>query len=106
MKKEDGRKLHPEAQAAIRIRIIAFIKSGKGTQQQAAEIFQISLPAVKKIWKKYREGGLGAIRAKKRGPSRSTSLLSESQVKKVTRCIKKGTPDKYGIPYYLWTVSP
>jgi hypothetical protein len=29
MKKEDERKLHPKAQEAIRVRIVAFLKSGK-----------------------------------------------------------------------------
>jgi transposase len=105
MKKEDARKLHPEAQEAIRLRIIAFLNSGKGTQQQAADIFQVSLPAVKKIWKKYKEGGFEAVRVKKRGPVGSTSLLSKDQVKKVTGCIKRGTPDRYGVPYFLWTAN-
>src|SRR5829696_8708053 len=98
MKKEDGRKLNPEAQEAIRVRIVAFLKSGKGTQKEAAEIFMVNLRTVKKIWKKYREGGPTTLRTKKRGPRRSTSLLSKTQIKKVTQCIKKGTPDSYKIP--------
>jgi transposase len=105
MKKEDGRKLHPKAQEAIRLRIIAFLKSRKGTQQQAAEIFQLSLSAIKKIWKQYREGGLTALRAKKRGPQQSTSLLSQTQVKEVTHCIERGIPESYQLPYSLWTAN-
>jgi transposase len=105
MKKEDGRKLHPKAQEAIRVRIVAFLKSGKGTQQEAADIFMVNLRTVKKIWKQYKEVGIKAIRSKKRGPSKSTSRLSRPQIKEVTQLIRKGTPDTYGISYYLWTAD-
>lgn len=37
-----------EVQAAIRIRVITYLSSGKGTQQSAADIFMLSLLAVKK----------------------------------------------------------
>ena len=105
MKKQDARKLYPEAQEAIRLRIASFLKSKQGTQQKAAEIFQVSLAAVKKIWKQYKEGGQKALWAKKRGPVQSTALLCKAQVKDVIRCIKKGTPDSYHLPSYLWTAS-
>lgn len=105
MKKQDARKLNPQAQEAIRIRIANFLKNRKGTQRQAADIFQVSLPAVEKIWKQYRKGGLLALRAKKRGPAGHISLLSKAQVSKVTHCIKKGTPDRHHLPYYLWTAN-
>ena len=64
MKKLDARRLHPEAQQAIRLRIAAYLQSGKGTQRQAADIFQVSLAAVKKIWKQYKEGGTKALHNK------------------------------------------
>ena len=105
MKKLDARRLHPEAQQAIRLRIAAYLQSGKWTQRQAADIFQVSLAAVKKIWKQYKEGGTKALHNKKRGPAHSSSRLSKAQVKKVTRCIEKGTPDSYQLPYYLWTAN-
>src|SRR3954470_18002221 len=103
MKKPDARRLHPAAQQAIRLRIAGYLQSGKGTQQQAAEIFQVSLAAVKKIGKQYKEGGTKALRTKKRGSAHSQARLSKEQVKEITRCIKKGTPDSYQLPYYLWT---
>jgi transposase len=105
MKREDGRKLPPQTQQAIRVRIVAFLKSGKGTQQQAADIFMVNLRTVKKIWKKFKDGGLKAIRMKKRGPVKSTARLSQMQNKQVTQCIKKHTPDYYGLPYFLWTAD-
>ena len=105
MKKQDARRLHPEAQQAIRLRIADYIQSGKGTQRQAAEIFQVSLAAVKKIWKHYKEGGIPALQTKKRGPAHSNARLSKEQVKVITQCIKKGTPDSYHLPYPLWTAD-
>ena len=105
MKKQDARRLHPAAQQAIRLRIAAYLQSGKGTQRQAAEIFQVSLAAVKKIWKQYKEGGARALQTKKRGPAHSPARLSKEQVKAITHCIKKGTPDSYQLPYQLWTAD-
>ena len=105
MKKQDARRLHPEAQQAIRLRVAAFLQSRKGTQQQAAAIFQVSLAAVKKIWKQYKEGGAKALQVKKRGPAHSSARLSKEQVKQITQCIKKGTPDDYQLPYHLWTAD-
>ena len=43
MKRQDGRKLSAETQEAIRLRIAAFLKDNRGTQRQAADIFQVSL---------------------------------------------------------------
>jgi transposase len=105
MKKRDGRKLHPKAQEAIRLRIVDFLKAGKGTQKQAADFFTVSLRAVKQIWKQFKLGGLKALKTKKRGPHPGTSLLSKSKVADITNCIKKGTPDHYELPYYLWTAN-
>ena len=50
MKKQDARSLHPEAQEALRLRIADFLKKHKGTQKEAAAIFQISLRV---RWKRY-----------------------------------------------------
>jgi transposase len=105
MKHQDGRKLQPEAQEAIRLRVAHFLKTAKGTQQQAADIFQLSVPAVKKIWKQYKEGGMKSLKLKKRGPHQCTALLSKQQVKQLKSLIKKDMPDSYHIPYYLWTAD-
>jgi|SRR6476661_9041899 len=106
MKRRDGRRLHPKAQETIRFRVVDFLKAGKGTQLQAADIFKISLRAVKKIWKQYKAGGSKALRTKKRGPhGGGNGLLSEAKVAEITSCIKKATPDHYALPYHLWTAN-
>lgn len=85
MAKKDARKLHPAAQEAIRLRIASFLHSGKGTQSEAAQIFQVSLSCIKKIYKRYKEGGMKVLQAKKRGPVKSTARLSKAQVKHLQR---------------------
>lgn len=86
-------------------RVVLFIKSAKGTEKQAVDIFEVSLPAVKKIWKEFKQDGLKALNACKRGSHNSRSLISRSKVAEITHFIKKGTPDSYNLPYYLWTAN-
>lgn len=81
MKKPDVRKLNPRE--AVWLQIANFLKTGIGTQRQAAYIFQVSLRGVKKIWKQYKEGGVKALKAKKRGPHMSTSRRSKAQTKEI-----------------------
>jgi len=105
MKKQDGRKLSAGAQEVLRLRIARYLRLGKGTQQQAADIFGLSLPAVKKIWKQYKQGGVNALKAKKRGPHNSTALLAPAQVKEFAGMIKQHTPEYYRLPFSLWTAA-
>ena len=105
MKRQDARKLKPEAQEAIRLRIAAYLKDEKGTQKQAADIFQVSLRAVEKIWKQYKEEGDKSLVAKKRGPKKSRALLKDTQTKEITHAIRSATPEAYRLPYFLWTAG-
>lgn len=105
MKRQDARKIGAQAQEAIRLRVADFLRYGKGTQKEAAEIFQLSLRGVKKIWKRYKDGGRKALHSKKRGPGPGVSRLTPKQVKAITGAIKKGTPDDYQLPYFLWTAA-
>jgi transposase len=105
MKKQDARSLHSEAQEALRLRIADFLKKHKGTQKEAATIFQISLRAVEKIWKQFKEGGRKALKQKKRGPRKSRRRLSDSKAKQIRNIIKGATPDQYNIPRYLGTAA-
>jgi len=105
MKRVDGRKLNPEAQEVIRLRVADFLQTGKGNQAEAAAIFQLSLSGVKKIWKQYKAGGHKVLKVKKRGPQQHTSRLSMQQVKEVKTSINNKTPDGYQLPSYLWTAN-
>ena len=105
MRRQDGRKLGSQAQEAIRFLVVDFLRQGKGTQSEAASIFQLSIWAVKKIWKRYKQGGRKSLRAKKRGPLRRTSRLDKEQISQIKDAVKKATPDHYGLPYFLWTAG-
>jgi transposase len=105
MRKQDARKIGAKAREVIRLRVADYLRCKKGTQAEAADIFQLSLRGVQKIWKQYKEGGRKALLAKKRGPAHNNSRLRQEQVKETTSAIKKGTPDDYGLPYFLWTAG-
>jgi transposase len=105
MKRQDGRELGAEAQEAIRLRIAAFLRDKKGTQRQAAAIFQVSLGAVEKIWKHYRQGGEKDLLAKERGPKTSRAILPPSQVNDITAAICSSTPEVHRLLYHLWTAG-
>jgi transposase len=105
MKRQDGRKLGAEAQEAIRLRIAAFLRDRKGTQRQAADIFQVSLGAIEKIWKQYRESGAKRLLAKKRGPKKSRALVDRTQVRDIAGAIRSSTPEVHGLSYHLWTAG-
>jgi len=105
MKNQDARRLHPEAQEALRLRIVDFLKKHKGIQREAAAIFQVSLRAVEKIWKQFKEGGRKALKQKKRGPHKGRCRLSKGKAKQVCDIIKKDMPGQHNIPRYLWTAA-
>lgn len=105
-RKQDGRKLSPSAQAAIRKQIVEYLKGKKTdathTQASAADIFGLSLVAVKKIWKQYKTGGLRAIKEKKRGV-REGKKITGKQAAEVRRLIKDKFPEQLKLPFGLWT---
>lgn len=105
-KKQDARKLSPSAQAAIRKQVVEYLKGKKRdssrTQINAASIFGLSLIAVKKIWKQYREGGIRAIQEKKRGV-REGKKISGKQAAEIRKLIKDKFPEQLKLAFGLWT---
>lgn len=106
MKKQDARKLSPSAQAAIRIKVVDFLKYKKTdrtcTQQRAAEIFGISLSSVKKTCRIYKKEGKRGIKEKKRGVQEGKKIKGK-QAAEVRKLIKDKLPDQLKLPYGLWT---
>jgi|SRR3954454_23214477 transposase len=94
-----------EVQAAIRKRVVIYLSSGKGTQQSAADIFMLSLSAVKKIWKRYQLQGDAIIKAHQRGPKQSTCRLTVRQAQQITMQIRQSPPQQHGLPDTLWTAK-
>ncbi|MEO6902850.1 MAG: IS630 family transposase [Bacteroidia bacterium] len=105
-KKQDGRKLSPSAQAAIRKQLVSYIKrratDRTHTQENAAKVFGLSLSAVKQIWRKYKDGGLRSIEEKKRGV-RGGKKINGIQSAEVRRLVKDKMPDQLKLSFGLWT---
>lgn len=103
MNKRDARKLAPEVQSEVRRQSIRLIKSGM-THQQVAEALGVSRPNVTRWWGLYKEGGCGALRAKRRGRRTGQQRrLSLEQERTTRRWIQDKTPDQLKMPFALWT---
>ena len=105
-KKQDARKLSPSAQAVIRNQLVYYLRAKKNnkshTQERASIVFGLSLSAVKQIWRKYKEGGLRAIKEKKRGVQGGKKITG-IQSAEVRRLIKEKMPDQLKLSFGLWT---
>ena len=55
------RRGNKDAQAKVRLLVIDFLKKKKGTQQKCSALYGITLNAVQKIWRKYKEKGTRGI---------------------------------------------
>lgn len=91
-----------EVQEEIRFRVADYLRLKKGTQIECASIFDLSVAGVKKIWKKYKDGGKKALKSKKRGVSCGIKLKKE-QAFEIRRLIKDKLPDQLKLPFGLWT---
>lgn len=104
MVKKDIRKLGNIAIEHLRFQVVAFLKEGRGTQADAAQVFGTSLRFVNKVWGIYKQQGTKGLRLKARGLNKATAggLLSTESTK-IKRLVVKATPDVYQLPYFLWT---
>lgn len=101
MKIRDARTLPSIAQEDLRRKVIKAILEGK-SQVEAAQIFGVTRQAVGKWVKKYREGGIRALRAKKRGRPSKRSLLPW-QAAQIAKVVVDRYPEQLRLPFYLWT---
>lgn len=102
MDKRDARLLSPEAQQELRRQAIKMLKKGR-KQNVVAEELEVSRQRVNGWWKRYREGGWDALRARKRGPKGGSRKLTSEQELEVQRLIADKTPDQLKLKYALWT---
>lgn len=102
MAKKDGRNRTASSQAVIREQVVDYLKKGRGSQREAAEIFGLHIRSVNRIWALYRKGGLRLIREKKRGV-REGKKLSGKQAGEVKRLIRDKHPEQIKLSYALWT---
>ena len=99
---QQKRRRSSEVQAEMRHQIIQYLKKKTGSQQQASEVFGLSLNGVHKIWKRYKEGGIRNIAQKKRGVT-GGKKINGVQSAEVRRLVKDKLPDQLKLPYGLWT---
>lgn len=99
----DARSYSLETLDYIRHQVIENIEKGEHTQQEIGDMFGITRRAVSKIYSLYKQGGIEAIKIQKRGVKKHSKGLSLEQIEEIKGKINTGTPDVYGLPYFLWT---
>lgn len=99
MQKTRGSK---DVQESTRLKVCAYLKKKLGTQNQASEIFQISIRSVNRIWANYKIKGSRGLQSKKRGV-RGGKKINGVQAAEVRRLIKEKMPDQLKMPFGLWT---
>lgn len=97
--KKRGKK---EAQEAIRIRVVDYLKKRLGTQKQCAEIFGLTERSINRIWNRYKEEGKRGLASKKRGVKGGKKIKGK-QAAEVRNLIKDKQPEQLKLPYGLWT---
>jgi len=101
MKIQDARSLPSIAQEDLRRKVIEAIRDGK-KQVVAAKLFGVTRQAIGKWVKKYREGGVRSLRARKRGRPARSSLLPW-QAAQIAKAVIDHYPEQLRLPFYLWT---
>ena len=91
-----------ESQEAKRFLVVDFLKKGKGTQQEAADLFHLSQVGVRKIWARYKKDGKRGLSSKRRG-SRGGRKISGVQAAEIRRLVKDKMPEQFKLPFGLWT---
>lgn len=98
MKKEDGRKIPRQALEYMRLQSIKLHKRGKDIKE-ISEFFGVTLDAVYKWIRKFKQEGKEILRMKKaRG---AEPKLTRKEIKKLIKLLNK-TADNYGFDIPLW----
>jgi len=100
-------RLSPKEQERLRLRIIRTAKknllpNGNPKAKQVAEICECSPSHVSHTWKKYREDGVGAVKAVKMGRPQNSGKLSPEEQKEIRKLITDKNPDQMKLPGFLW----
>jgi transposase len=104
MKAPDARSLSPEAQQALRQRVVAAMQAQGLRPAQAARLSGLHRATVGRWWKAYRRYGPDALLSRKRG-RKPKPLLQPDQQQHLLGVVRARTPDQLGLPQTLWTRS-
>lgn len=102
MNRRDARMLSPEAQEDLRRRVVAAVRGGMGITE-AARTFGVSRQSIHNWMNAVEAGGASALKARKRGPKKSSGRLKPHQAASIVRSITAGCPDQLKLPFALWT---
>lgn len=89
-------------QESIRKKVVSYLKKGLGTQKQAAEIFELNIRSVNRIWVNYKAIGIKSTVSKKRGVQ-GGKKINGKQAFEVRELIKEKMPDQLKLAFGLWT---
>lgn len=101
MTRRDARYLSPDAQEALRLRVMRIVRQGLA-QAAAARLFGVSRQSVNGWATRHRTAGLGALRARPRGRP-PVIRLKPHQAATLVRLITDRCPDQLRLPFALWT---
>lgn len=103
MEERDARTLSQDAQEEVRMRAIKMLKNGM-TRIEVAGHLGVSRQHVGEWWKRYQEGGMKALKKRKRGlPTGSNRKLTAEQELEVQQTLIDKTPDQLKMKFALWT---
>lgn len=103
MDKTDARTQSPQTQYELRKQLIRLRKKGI-TNLAAAEIVGISETHASTVWQTYLNGGIEAIKSKKRGRRHGEKRrLTAEQEAAIQKLLVDKTPDQLKLPFALWT---
>lgn len=101
MSHKDARFLSPDAQEALRTRVMAALRGGM-KPAVAARTFGVSRSSVWNWRQRVALGNINSLRSKKRGRPKGTQLAPH-QAATTVRLITDRCPDQLKLPFALWT---
>ena len=101
--KTDYRKATPEVLYQMRKTVIALFKKQKSVEE-IIEVTDFSERTVRETIRKYKSGGMAALKPKKRGRKAGEKrILTPNQEKEIVRIITDKNPDQLKMKCALWT---
>lgn len=100
--KHDARTFPPAQQEDLREEVVAAVRGRGMSKVYAAAMYQVSRASVYNWLRAVDRNGTDGLKARKRGP-KSRSLLADDKVAAVVRLIGNGCPDRFHLPFALWT---
>ncbi len=100
--KIDARKLDAGALTHVRRSLVQAVRGGM-SQTEAARVFGVSVRAANKWVALDKDGGLRALKLKRRGRRACEGRLNPARAKQIRQMIIDALPDKLKLPFYLWT---